>query len=947
MGETTLLTEEQILALAPDASSQKAGKGLSTAASWVSKGASTAAVWGECKGSGSKPYQTQIDLSALVFRCSCPSRKFPCKHGLGLLLLHAANSASFTETEPPAWVTEWLTKRAEREEKKVEKREKPVDEVAQAKRRQAREQSIGTGTEELLLWMKDIVRNGLLATQSTANTALFASMVRRMIDAKAPGLASMIRELERIDTYSDGWQSTFVDKLSQLYTVVQGFRNRATLPAPIAADIDTAVGFTIEQEELRQQQGIEDTWFILGKTDSENDGILAEHTWLYGMNSNTYALIRQFSARGQGKALILETGSSVQGELVFYPSAVPLRAIVKRYNIVHAPLHAQAFLHWQQVAEEEANERAQLPISAERPRLVHSVRATYANDRWWLVDSSNKAVSVRNADFSMYTLLSVTGGVAADVAVVGCDNSYTVLAVATNNVYFTFPTDTASLLPPAPLGTTSFWSSIVQTATIGTDKRNVDLHTLPEQLAAVCAICIDQSTDNEEQFLHTTALASAYRRSGIIPVQQRASVPEAPAEERPYCPDTASETLRELFSDMSSGLLSLWLQLCAQKGCIAPTATLVALLETTDSAHPPSETLSACIGKRGHWLRQINANWQHRAASHTSIEEQWTTGTTEQRKHALMVIRSTDPAHGRTLLQNVWGQENANTQAALLPMLAVHLSNDDTEWLETLLFDKRKRIKDKAVELLHHLPNSSVVQRYWHVLQQAVTTANRSLLSRTPSLQFKLPATLDRTIFETGIEQFSSNKRISDEDYILQQLVQSVPPSLWEQHLSQTPKDIIEVLHNTKATKKFLPSLAKAAVRFSDRVWAAALTKHGAVHERELLPLLDKQQEEAYLITLLDSTADSHLLIDYAKLREQEWSTALAHSLCKQMAAHPYVYTEDFFRSYAHLLPESFADIADQQMPAKPYERALWQNTCEALRSLIQRKQNIIHSFNA
>ena len=78
------LTADQILRLAPDASAAKAGQGLSTAHKWRALGRRETIVWGECQGSGKEPYQTQADLSEPAFRCSCPSRKFPCKHGLGL-----------------------------------------------------------------------------------------------------------------------------------------------------------------------------------------------------------------------------------------------------------------------------------------------------------------------------------------------------------------------------------------------------------------------------------------------------------------------------------------------------------------------------------------------------------------------------------------------------------------------------------------------------------------------------------------------------------------------------------------------------------------------------------------------------------------------------------------------------------------------------------------------
>ncbi|HPH90283.1 MAG TPA: hypothetical protein PLZ68_05665, partial [Ferruginibacter sp.] len=74
------LTEDQILTLAPDEASKKSGKDLSSPAKWVSKGVNEFALWGEAQGSGSKPYQTQVDLTNIAFKCSCPSRKFPCKH---------------------------------------------------------------------------------------------------------------------------------------------------------------------------------------------------------------------------------------------------------------------------------------------------------------------------------------------------------------------------------------------------------------------------------------------------------------------------------------------------------------------------------------------------------------------------------------------------------------------------------------------------------------------------------------------------------------------------------------------------------------------------------------------------------------------------------------------------------------------------------------------------
>src|SRR5919109_328264 len=109
---------EQIIALAPDAPSAKAGRGLATLSKWPSRGCDERAVWGECQGSGKEPYRTQIDLAELAFRCTCPSRKFPCKHSLGLFLLFANQPAAFVKSVPPPWVVEWLGKRGQQIQRK-------------------------------------------------------------------------------------------------------------------------------------------------------------------------------------------------------------------------------------------------------------------------------------------------------------------------------------------------------------------------------------------------------------------------------------------------------------------------------------------------------------------------------------------------------------------------------------------------------------------------------------------------------------------------------------------------------------------------------------------------------------------------------------------------------------------------------------------------------------
>jgi SWIM zinc finger len=428
------LSEEQILTLAPDEASKKSGKDLANPSKWVSKGANEQALWGEAQGSGSKPYQTQIDLSNIAFKCSCPSRKFPCKHGIGLMLFYARQKNVFTENNAPAWVTDWLNKRAEKEEKKVTQEDKPVDEAAQAKRQQARHLKVADGIEELRLWIKDIVRNGILSMPEKG-PAFFENMAKRMVDAQAPGLANMVRNLGDVGFYNEGWQNVFMNQLVSIYLITEGFKNNNTLNENLVQDIRTWIGFTQSQEELKEQTGITDTWLVLSKQTIEVDNITTERNWLYGTQSNQYALVLQFIVRGQGGQLSFTPGMFIQAELVFYPGVSPLRAIIKKQIASNAVNNFTAFNNWQQVADMETMLCKQMPVRSERPFIIQQLTPVQYNNQWWLQDAAQEMMAIKNEHKMIWKLLAISGGDALDMVVIGKEDKYEPVGVWYNAEY--------------------------------------------------------------------------------------------------------------------------------------------------------------------------------------------------------------------------------------------------------------------------------------------------------------------------------------------------------------------------------------------------------------------------------------------------------------------------------------------------------------------------------
>lgn len=326
------LSADAVLALSPDAASSKAAQGLLAPGKWPMLGADDMAVWGECQGSGSKPYQTQVDVSGAgpTFRCSCPSRKFPCKHGLALLLLQAQTPQSFSAAQP-AWVSEWLASRQQRAEKKEAKAlEAPVavDPAAAAKREAQRWQRMANGAQELALWLDDTCNKGL-ANLSKSDAASWTTLAARMVDAQAPGLAQRVTHALAVVGEGRDWPARLLSRLGRLQLLVDAVPQSERLTPCLQADLRQALGWTIEREDvLAQGERLVDHWRVLAQVSVERETRLTERrVWLHGEASQRRALLVDYSYAGKAFEQGWSTGTTIQGALAFYPSADPLRAV--------------------------------------------------------------------------------------------------------------------------------------------------------------------------------------------------------------------------------------------------------------------------------------------------------------------------------------------------------------------------------------------------------------------------------------------------------------------------------------------------------------------------------------------------------------------------------------------------------------------------------------------
>lgn len=353
---------EKIEALAPDQASLSAARKLMKPSGWSGLSCDNAGlVWGECQGSGSSPYRVVISEIDAGYKCTCPSRKFPCKHNLALMWMRSEGKIPFASAQAPEWVQDWVRRRrpsGARAQADEEQTPQPkslsaataqqmeeVDPKAEARAAAARERSRREREEAVLAGLDDLDR--WLVDQADAGLAGFAqqasrscrSIAQRLVDAKAPGLASRLDNLpNRIYGLPEHMRAeAALEQMGQLHLLAEAYRRQETLSAGLRADVRREIGWTQSRESLLSEEGalcVSGMWRVVGTvSEVQPDRLRRLETWLWSeaaTESQRVALLVDFVpvASGQTRGAY-RTGERVGATVVFYPSAKPLRALIK------------------------------------------------------------------------------------------------------------------------------------------------------------------------------------------------------------------------------------------------------------------------------------------------------------------------------------------------------------------------------------------------------------------------------------------------------------------------------------------------------------------------------------------------------------------------------------------------------------------------------------------
>ncbi|SET34731.1 SWIM zinc finger family protein [Paenibacillus sp. NFR01] len=268
------ITSTYVDSLAPNAAAVKNGQNLVRKNSFteLSRTDSGDLLFGLCAGSGKLPYACSVDFMVPekpVFRCTCPSRQFPCKHALGLLYAYAEGK-DFAMKEVPGEIAAKREKaekreenKAKQEESRVEDKPKKVNKSALRKKMQAQLE----GLDQLEKLALGVVRGGLGAVDARRIKEL-KGYVKELGNYYLPGAQNELRRLLIVlgeEPRNEEGYSYAMEQLTVIHALIRKGRARlhARLEDPeLALDAESTIeewlGHAWQLSELKSFGRIKD-----------------------------------------------------------------------------------------------------------------------------------------------------------------------------------------------------------------------------------------------------------------------------------------------------------------------------------------------------------------------------------------------------------------------------------------------------------------------------------------------------------------------------------------------------------------------------------------------------------------------------------------------------------------------------------------------------------------
>lgn len=439
------------------------------------------------------------------------------------------------------------------------------------------------------------------------------------------------------------------------------------------------------------------------------------------------------------------------------------------------------------------------------------------------------------------------------------------------------------------------WQEITAAALLGTQRKPFQEPGPAGELGSAIRAAreIDSAgEDTSAALLKAIALAAVHRRAGTIPACGEVILPTlCPPDEWPRCSAQAGTLLGIILAGgYYLSLLPEWIELAYRSRQRVREEYLPELLQHQRAAQGWRNSLLAVLGERGRWLARQNPDW--RELDTFGNERIWQEGRRKERAAFLSDLRERDPNRARELLLSTWNQETPAERVLFLRVLEAGISMADEPFLESLLDDRRKDVRQAAANLLVKLPESRLVRR---MTERALKLLNWKNGFLRGGLEVDLPQELDTALQQDSIEdQPPARSKLGQKAWWLAQILSMVPPRTWSQRWNKKPVQLLEAIRKHEWEAALHLGWLNAATLYQDAEWLEALLLYEVKKEDQGNPpevfarLPDAPKEKLMLSILREHPSLSYEKYPsiYLSHCRHPWSPELTRSVTRCIARH-------------------------------------------------------------
>lgn len=450
------------------------------------------------------------------------------------------------------------------------------------------------------------------------------------------------------------------------------------------------------------------------------------------------------------------------------------------------------------------------------------------------------------------------------------------------------------------------FETLLKTALVGTSRQEPAAPAIHGPLGELLQQLAQGADGPSERLLRMAGAVWLCSQAGYVEASSETTLePRAPEETRP-AHDSAlnARVLKPLLTEGPERLqFEAFTRLDAAGLRLAP-ALLPAALEAGRKSVAIRPPLTRVLGARGHWLAGLNPAWAYAAGgtAGSSVLERWDHGNLEQRRVAFAAMRRQDAGAAREKLAAELAQLNARERADFVGLMREGLAPEDEAFLDGLLKDRSKEVRQAAAALLMRLPESRHGQAVAAALAPLVR-AERGILGRR--LNVEAPAAADPGWKDEGLDAARpQHESLGERGWWLYQLVRNAPLAWWPEHGGMDPPALLQATAKSEWKEALRRGWRDAVLATGDTVWARALLADwdkkslGSDHAEVLavLPLAEREQHweraladsssgvAGVIPMLLQACPPGHILSPafsqhLAQAMAREWAPGINHSL--------------------------------------------------------------------